>query len=149
MRVALILILFLFTSCGYEPLYVNKNNNKFKFQEVKLEGNTNLSKKIRSRLSLEELTSDKNLNKLIIKSSSKKIEASKNSKGRVTSYRIYIDIDLIISNTNNKTVRSKLFSKDFLYNVDDDNLKTSEYQRNIENDLVNQIIREIIVYLNL
>ena len=149
MRIALILILFLYTSCGYEPLYVNKNNNKFKFQEVKLEGNTNLSKKIRSRLSLEELTSDKNLNKLIIKSSSKKIEASKNSKGRVTSYRIYIDIDLIISNTNNKTVRSKLFSKDFLYNVDDDNLKTSEYQRNIENDLVNQIIREIIVYLNL
>ena len=149
MRIALILIFFLYTSCGYEPLYVNKNNNKFKFQEVKLEGNTNLSKKIRSRLSLEELTSDKNLNKLIIKSSSKKIEASKNSKGRVTSYRIYIDIDLIISNTNNKTVRSKLFSKDFLYNVDDDNLKTSEYQRNIENDLVNQIIREIIVYLNL
>ena len=149
MRVALILILFLFTSCGYEPLYVNKNNNKFEFQEVKLEGDTNLSKKIRSRLSLEELISDKNLNKLIIKSSSKKIEASKNSKGRVTSYRIYINIDLIINNTNNKTVRSKLFSKDFLYNVDDDNLKTSEYQRNIENDLVNQIIKEIIVYLNL
>ena len=149
MRIALILILFLYTSCGYEPLYVNKNNNKFKFQEVKLEGNTNLSKKIRSRLSLEELISDKNLNKLIIKSSSKKTEASKDSKGRVTSYRIYINIDLIINNTNNKTVRSKLFSKDFLYNVDDDNLKTSEYQRNIENDLVNQIIREIIVYLNL
>ena len=149
MKKILILILILFNSCGYQPLYVGKSSTELKFNKIDYEGDKNLSRKISSILSFEELTSDKTLNKLLIKSKSDKIEASKNSKGHVTAYRIFIEVNLVVTDSNDKRIKDKVFGKDFLYNVDDDKFKTSEYQREIENNLINQIVEETIVYLNL
>ena len=95
-----------------------------------------------------KIIADETLDKVLIKSSSNKIEASKNSKGHVTSYKIFINVNLIVIDPNSKIKANKVFNKDFLYNVDDDKLETSEYQRN-ENNLINQIVREINVYLKL
>lgn len=149
MKKILILILILLNSCGYQPLYVGKSNTELKFNKIGYEGDKNLSRKISSKLSFEEFTSDKTLNKLLIKSKKNKIEASKNSKGHVTAYKIFIEVNLVITDPNNKKIKDKVFSKDFLYNVDDDKFKTSEYQREIENNLINKIVEETIVYLNL
>ncbi len=149
MKKILILILILLNSCGYQPLYIGKNNTDLKFNQISFEGNKSLSRKISSRLSFNEATEDKTLNKLLIKSKNNKVEASKNSKGHVTAYRIFIEVNLIIINKEDKKIKDKLFKKDFLYNVDVDKFKTSEYQREIENNLIDQIIEEIIVYLKI
>ena len=149
MKKILFLILFLFYSCGYEPIYINKNNTNFKFQQISFEGDENLNNKLSSKLFFKEIIADETLDKVLIKSSSNKIEASKNSKGHVTSYKIFINVNLIVIDPNNKIKANKVFNKDFLYNVDDDKLKTSEYQKEIENNLINQIVREINVYLKL
>jgi hypothetical protein len=150
MKNILILFLFLITSCGYQPLYVNKeNNNNFKFQEIKLLGNQNLNKKISSALSFELTESDNKLNKIILNSKKEKIETSKNSKGQVTSYRTSIIIDLTILNNEDNILKQKIFTKDFAYNVNDNKFKLSEYQQEIESNLINKIIEEIIIYLNL
>jgi len=149
MKKIFILILILLNSCGYQPLYIGKNNTDLKFNQISFEGNKSLSRKISSRLSFNEATEDKTLNKLLIKSKNNKVEASKNSKGHVTAYRIFIEVNLIIINKEDKKIKDKLFKKDFLYNVDVDKFKTSEYQREIENNLIDQIIEEIIVYLKI
>ena len=149
MKKILILLLFLLNSCGYQPLYIGKGNTKLKFNEISFEGNQNLSRKISSRLFLEEVSSDKKLNKITIKSKTNKFEASKNSKGHVTAYRIFVEVNLIIEDKENKKIRDKLFTKDFIYNVDDDKFKSSEYQREIENNLINQIVEEAILYFSL
>ena len=49
----LFLILFLFYSCGYEPIYINKNNTNFKFQQISFEGDENLNNKLSSKLFFE------------------------------------------------------------------------------------------------
>ncbi len=149
MKKILFLILFLFSSCGYEAIYIDKNNSNFKFQEIIFEGDKNLNDKISSRLSFKEINSDKTLDKILIKSDKNKIEASKNSKGHVTSYKMYININLIIIDPSNKIKTNKIFKNDFLYNVDNDKFKTTEYQKEIENNLINQIIRDINVFLKL
>lgn len=148
MKKILIVILILFNSCGYQPIYIGKEENNLKFSRISFEGDIALSKKITSRLSFEEISSDKALNKLIIKSKFNKIEASKNSKGHVTSYRILIEVNLIIKNLENSKIEDKTFNKEFLYNVDDDKFKTAEYQREIENNLINQIVQEARLYFN-
>lgn len=149
MKKILILFLFLLNSCGYQPLYIGKGNTKLKFNEISFEGNQNLSRKISSRLFLEEVSSDKKLNKITIKSKTNKFEASKNSKGHVTAYRIFVEVNLIIEDIENNKIKDKFFKKDFLYNVEDDKFKTSEYQREIENNLTNQIVEEALLYFNL
>tara|TARA_A100001234_G_C12615852_1_gene381569 strand:+ start:767 stop:1216 length:450 start_codon:yes stop_codon:yes gene_type:complete len=149
MKKILILILILLNSCGYQPLYIDKKNTNIKFNEISFEGNQNLGRELSSRLFLEEITSDKKLDKLIIKSKIGKLEASKNSKGHVTAYRIFVEVNLIIEDKENKKIRDKLFTKDFIYNVDDDKFKSSEYQREIENNLINQIVEEAILYFSL
>ena len=97
-----------------------------------------------------ELTeSDNKLNKIILNSKKEKIETSKNSKGQVTSYRTSIIIDLTILNNEDNILKQKIFTKDFAYNVNDNKFKLSEYQQEIESNLINKIIEEIIIYLNL
>ncbi len=149
MKKVLFLILFLLSSCGYQPLYINKDNTNFKFQKITLEGDKNLSRIILTSLSLKELTSDKSLNKIIVESDKQKTEASKNAKGHVIKERVHIKVNLTIIDQDNIKIKNKFFSKDFLYNVNDDKFKTSEYQREIENNLINKIIEEIVIYLNL
>ena len=51
MKKILILILILLNSCGYQPLYIDKKNNKIKFNEISFEGNQNLGRELSSRLS--------------------------------------------------------------------------------------------------
>ena len=55
---------------------------------------------------------------------------------------------MIIKNLENSKIEDKTFNKEFLYNVEDDKFKTAEYQREIENNLINQIVQEARLYFN-
>ena len=81
MQKLVILIFFLITSCGYQPLYKNENsNNIFKINEFKLTGNDEINKKIFSKISFIFDKNNKKFNKLFIESKKNIIETSKNSK---------------------------------------------------------------------
>ena len=150
MKNILIFSLLFVISCGYQPLYVDKkNNNDFKFQEIKLAGNQNLDRRISSLLSLEENKTDETLNKIILSTKKNNVETSKNVKGQVISYRTFIEIKLIILDNKDNILREKTFIKDFLYNVDDNKFKLAEYQKEIENNLIAKIAEEIILFINL
>ena len=41
----LILLLFI-SSCGYQPIYVNKSIKEFEFKKITLEGDNDVNKKI-------------------------------------------------------------------------------------------------------
>ena len=72
---------------------------------------------------------------------------SKNSKGQIQSYRMVIYLNLIIENSEKK-IRQKTFVKDFSYNTKNNKFELSEYENQIENNLIQEIIEEINIYLN-
>ena len=75
-------------------------------------------------------------------------ETSKNSKGQTESFRTIIMLTLEIKE-NNTIIKSKNFNENFSYNNMDNKYNLSIYQNEVENNLVNKIIEELILYLNL
>ena len=149
MKKIFILFLLIITSCGYQPIYkMDQNIDTLKIKEIKLTGNKTLGEKISKGLSLKIIKNDKSLNKLDIDSQINVTETSKNSKGQVTSYRTTISSIISIIDSDDNLVRKKNVSKQFSYNVLANKFKLKEYQEEIKNNLINQIIRDIKIFLN-
>lgn len=139
----------LFTySCGYQPIYLNKNVKNYEFSKIYLEGNKEINKKIIDSVLLKENKSDKNLNELLLKSDLTTIETSKDQKGKVLTYRSVVNIDLTIKK-NEKIIKNKIFTKDVSYNNKENKFELVEYQDQLIINLINRSIEEIVLYLNL
>ena len=148
MKKFLVVIIFLISSCGYQPIYINNNLKNFEFSKIVTEGEKDVNKKIINSVSLKENSSNILLNEILLKSSFKVEETSKNKKGQVNSYRSSIFVSLSI-NKNDKTIKTKDFSGEFTYNNKDNKFELVEHQSDIKDDLINQVVEDIILFLNL
>ena len=148
MKKFLFLFIFFLISCGYQPIYLNKSLKNTEFNKIISEGENNINKKIIGSLSFTENNFDNNLNDLIIKSSFKIEETSKNSRGQVESYRSQVILNLIIKNKS-QIITNKDFVKEFSYNTKDNKFDLVQYQNEIKNNLINEIIEDIILYMNI
>ena len=141
----LILCLFLL-SCGYKPVYQNKNIQNLKFADIILNGNKEINRKIVNSLSIEKDKDINNKNKLYVTTSYKIETTSRNSQGQAVSFRTNINVNLNIKNNDESKIKN--FNREFDYKNKDNKFELVEYQNSIKNELVNQIIGEIIIYLN-
>ena len=148
MKKIFLIILLFFSSCGYNPIYFNKDLQNLEFYEINLEGDTKINRMIINSLSLKKNALDYNLNNLLLRTNYKIDETSKNSKGQVKTYRSFIVVEVVISK-NNKILRTKKIEKNFSYNNISNRYKLVEYQNKIKTDLINSSVEEIILFLNL
>ncbi len=146
-KILIILTIFL-TSCGYQPIYLNKNLKNFEFSQIISEGEKNINRQVINFINLKENSQNTNLNELFINSSYEVKETSRNLKGQVDTYRSTITIDLSIKK-NDKIVKNKTFVKTFSYNNKENKLELVDYQKNIKQILVNKISEDVIFFLNL
>ena len=91
---------------------------------------------------------DDDLNRIVIEADKSVIEASKNSKGQVTSYRTTLIVKFKILDSKNKLVSEKNLKKEFVYDVDENKFKFKEYQNKVEENLIEDMAEDIIFYLN-
>lgn len=148
MKKIFFILLFFISSCGYQPLYQNKDLKNFKFRKITLTGDDYINKRVTNTISIQENNETKNEKELFISSSSKIQETSKNSKGQVESFRIIVTINLKIINKINEDSQNKNFIKEFTYNNKQNKFELIEYQNSIKDDLIDKIINDIIIYLN-
>ena len=148
MKKILFIFIILISSCGYQPIYININEENLIFKKIILNGEKEINKRIINSLKFKEDTTVKS-NKLLSMNSNYQItETSKNSKGQVTSYRSKIEINLIIK-LDDEIIKNKNFTQDFNYNNLENKFNLTEYQNEIKDNLINKMIEEIIVYINL
>ena len=148
MNKIILILLFFLSSCGYQPVYLNKNIENFEFQKITFEGDKAINGQITNTLTFKEIKDNKNLDKLLISSSYQIEQASKNAKGQVRSFRTIVRVNLEIRNLNDNIIKNKSFSKEFSYNNKENKFELVEYQNSIKRDLINNIITEIIIYFN-
>ena len=148
MKKFLLIFIFLLSECGYQPIFINKNLNNNEFYKITLEGDAEINRKIIGSLSFKENELKDTLNSLLIKSSYKIIETSKNSKGQVESYKSQIILNLIIKD-GEKIANSKNFLKEFSYNIKDNKFELVRYQDEIKDNLIFEIIEDIILYMSI
>ena len=148
MKKIFILFLFIVTSCGYQPIYkVNKLPNDIKIQKAELTGNKNVSNQIFSKLPFIIDKNNKLLEKIVIHSNKNIIEASKDLKGQVTSYKIILSVKYQKLNKDNIIIEKKDFKKEFSYNADNNRFNLKEYELKVEKNLIDRIVEDIIIHL--
>ena len=146
MKKKLIFILLFLTSCGFEPIYSSKNSNNFVFKKIETIGEKTINRRIISAISAKENNIDFSHKKLILENEKNIIETSKNTIGQPDSLAIKFKITLI-DNKNNSS--EKIFYEEFSYKNKDNKFDLSEYEIKLENDLIDKIIEDLIIYFNI
>ena len=145
-KTTLLLLLCFFWSCGYESLYLKKIDLDQKIKVITFSGDRKINKIIRSSLGIKE---DRNLTSgyiLTLKSSKKIDVVSKDKTGNPSTYKSSIIVNLSL--TNEETIiKQKEFNSSFTYNNSLNKFSLSQYQRNIELNLINEISEKIFIYL--
>jgi hypothetical protein len=145
-KITLLLLLCIFWSCGYEPLYLKKNDLEKQISVITLNGDQKINKIIISSLRISE---DKNSTTgfaLILKSSKKIDVISKDKAGNPSVYRSSIIVNLTLTDSD-KIIKQKEFSSSFTYNNTSSKFDLLQYQKNIELNLINEISEKIFIYL--
>ena len=141
----LILSFFFIVSCGYQPLYSNKETN-FDIYKINSFGNEKINKALINKL---ELYKDNNSNKKIeleINSKINKTTTSKDTKGNPKTFRIEI-ISQIKVIKEEKINLDKIFSKSTNYNNSSKKFELKQYEENIKINLIDKISEDIVDYL--
>ena len=146
-NIALILLIIL-ASCGFEPIYINKNLKNIEFKKISLEGEININKNIINSLKLKENTINQKLDEIKLITSYSIKEASKDSRGVVETYTSSISVNVNINKSGEPGI-TRNFSKNFTYNTKDNKFELTKYQGEIKENLVNQIIQEMFLFLNI
>ena len=141
----LILSFFFIISCGYQPLYSNKEIN-FYINKINSFGDEKINKALINKL---ELYKDKNSNKKIeleINSKINKTTTSKDTKGNPKTFRIEI-ISQIKVIEGEKINLDKIFTKSSNYNNSSKKFELKQYEENLKINLIDAIFEDIVSYL--
>ena len=148
-KIILTLSFFLLISCGYEPIYSKKNikNYFFSIDKIEFVENTRLNRKIKSKLkpymNVENRT--KNI-KLKIKSSRNKSIESKNIKGEAEKFKVEIIVNLSVAEKENYNKKINI-KESFIYDNQTNQYNLTEYETQIDDNLISKITNNIISYL--
>ena len=148
MKKIFILIFFFMASCGYQPLYINKNSSDLVFNKVELFGDKEINRRIMSFISIKEDKNEEKLNQIVLKSNEYIIETSKDSKGRVATLKTTVEIKLVILNED-QIIKKKTFNENFSYNNKNNKFDLVKYQNEVKNNLIDKIIDQMSIYLSL
>ena len=148
MRIILISFFIFFTGCGFKPMYSKNTSNNYYFKQIELIGNKALNQKLINSSILIEDKSIQNNNKLIIESKLIILETSKNTEGLVKTYRSILDLNLTFLD-NEKIIKKKNFSRSSSYPNKDNRFELLEYQDTVEKNLMDEILKDLIIFLNI
>lgn len=133
-------------SCGYEPMYSKKEGFNIAIQSYQIEGDKKIDRQVVSSLNLKNQIKTIGYN-LIIKSNKTLTAASKDSAGNISAYKTVITISISLKDAN-KVYKKKTFSSEFTYNNIKNKFDLSQQEKDIENNLIESIAQEIIIFLH-
>ena len=143
-----LLFIFIFlTNCGYQPIYLQKDNLKIFINEINLEGDKKINRKIMELTNLKKKNNgNPSYNLKLISNKDIKIVA-KDKSGNASIYKTTVTVIFTLEDQN-EIFKQKTFSSNFSYNDIINSFELSEYQKTIENNLINKIAEEIIIFIN-
>ena len=145
-KVILFLSFLLLVSCGYQPIFSSKSSN-FLIEEIIYNENDKISLKIRNNLTYLSKTENYiRVIKLKLRSEKKIDISSKDSKGDPLVYKMTISTNIEIY-SNNELSMKKNITKNFSYKNTENKFDLKQYEKTIENNLIETIKEDIILIL--
>ena len=141
----LILFFFFIVSCGYQPLYSNKETN-FYIHKINSFGDKKINKILINKLELYKDKNGKNKIELEINSKINKTTTSKDTKGNPKTFRIEIIYQIKVTKEE-KIYLEKIFLKSSNYNNSSKKFELKQYEENLKINLIDKISEDIVGYL--
>ena len=147
-KISLLILICFTTNCGYEPLYLKNNELEKPIKNIKLEGDKKINRLIISSLGLKKTENINSGYDLVIVSKKIIDVVSKNKQGNALTYKTSLLINFSLINQG-KIFKDKDFNASFIYSNTKDKFDLSQYQDDIETNLINEISEKIFIYLKL
>ena len=146
----LILIIFGVTNCGYTPMLSQNNKLNFTIVNLELLGNRTINNFFEKKLNQHSNSSNDKKYKILINSDYQKINVAKDSTGNVTNIKLVSTIDVTYSLYNeSKNQEKKIsFSESIIIKKIDNTFEQNNYERNILNNLLQQLLNKLIFHLS-
>ena len=142
-----VIALFMLNNCGYSPIYSSKNNNFY--IDISQKDRSKLNSKIENNIKKFSNQNAENIIQLEISSNKKINTISKDKKGDPSRFNMTISLTIYILNKNNYEInKTKSFTEEFDYSNNSNKFLLKQYEKDIEDNLINRIIERSIIYLS-
>ena len=146
-KITYLLIILLLSSCGFTPIYSNKNSN-FNVEKVTSNLNNSLTNYIENSLfSFSNTNASQSLN-IEITLKEEIMVILKDRKGDPLKNKLITRIKLVVNDDQNNLISTKNFNEDFDYSVQDNKFNMKQYEQNIRQNLIEDISGQILSYLS-
>ena len=112
----IISLIFILTSCGFTPIYLNNNNINFSIEQVDYIGDKELNNFLKIQLNKYKKKDVDDKIYIEVNSVYNKNVLSKNEAGEATNYELKVDVTFLIKSTNRKI---KITEKKIIESMDD------------------------------
>ena len=146
-----ILITFSLSSCGYSPIYSEKNNTDFEIVNFKIEGNNQINNIAKNRLQKYFNNDSEKKYKIFIKTNYEKISAAKDLTGDTTNINLKISLSLNYIKMNledNSLEKTVLFSKNQIIKRNQNNYEQNNYEKILIENMSQLLIDKVILHLS-
>ena len=143
----LLILIFLF-SCGYDPIYQTNQKVNFKIDAIKYSGDKKINQSIISKIEKIKKNDAKNIFDLDLESLKNENIISKDKKGNASSYRLVLEVNMILTDKNNGKIFTKKFLKEATFNSMDNKFELNQYKKNIEKNMISKILQDINIFFN-
>ena len=142
-----VIALFMLNNCGYSPIYSSKNNNFY--IDISQKDKSKLNSKVANNLKIFSNQNSENIIQLEISSNKKINTISKDKKGDPSRFSMIISLTINILNKNNYEInKTKSFTEEFNYNNNSNKFSLKQYEKDIEDNLINKIVERSIIYFS-
>ena len=138
-----LLLIFFISSCGYSPIYIS-DKIEFNYSKIVLEGNKQISNKIKNNIDYLESSSSKY--SLVINSKEQKSVSSKNELGNPEVFNMYLEVSVKIFENDN-LVKEKVFTESKSYNNTSSQFKLKQREENMSENLVKKVLENLRLFL--
>lgn len=139
------------TSCGYGPIYSDKNTMDFEITSFKIEGDTEVNNIVQNKLGkyLDNNSEKKYI--ISIRTDYQKEVATKDATGKATNFKLIVNLTLNYTTSeleNNRVERVINFSESQMIKRDQNNYEQTNYEniliRNMSELLINRVILQLV-----
>ena len=144
-NIIIISLIFIFSSCGFSPIYLKNNNINFSIEEISFKGDRELNNFIKSNLNQYKKREFDNKYFIEIDSIFNKVILSKDGTGEVTNYQLEAVVTFFIKPINKKI---KITEKKIMKSMSD-KFEETKYEKSIKQSFASSIVSKLTLELTI
>jgi hypothetical protein len=146
-HILLAIISIFLISCGFSPIYVEKNNSNLKIEKISFKGDKLINNYL--NLYLKRYSKNESSKNFIINTNTQyyKKVLSKDATGEAVDYELSVSTKFSIT-LNSKFIKDIIIKEKFIMKNDSDQYNRKKYENSIKQNFANSTYEKLIIQLS-